>query len=261
MLGLSSIGARLVTIAGSAAIHVSVFAAFAGHGPAQASSAPAAVEVEIQVDTPPPVPEAPAPQPVAEPETHDHAQAVPHSHVHPYPVPASHDATPHDPSLVHLPSLAARDHDDEPASPAAPPEVVAAAAPVTVRFTMPLGTVSTFAGGATQAGGSGNGNLASSGDSAAVPESAASVPAKLIRGGTPPYPAQARAEEIEADVPMEIVVDQSGAVTDARVVRHVGYGFDEAALKAIRSFRFSSAERDGHPVRVRMKWSVVFRLK
>ena len=71
----------------------------------------------------------------------------------------------------------------------------------------------------------------------------------------------ARQAEIESDFPVEIVVDSDGSVAAARAVNRVGYGLDEAALRAIREYRFSPALRAGRPVRVRMRWTVQFRLR
>jgi len=62
-------------------------------------------------------------------------------------------------------------------------------------------------------------------------------------------------------VRLELVVGTSGAVESARVVRGIGHGLDEAALRAVRRFRFAPATKAGHPVRVRMGWSVQFRLR
>jgi TonB family protein len=67
-------------------------------------------------------------------------------------------------------------------------------------------------------------------------------------------------------VPLEIVVDTSGSVVEARVARSGAAGpgadlFEQAALAAIRSFRFAPAEVAGRPVRVRMRWPVQFRLR
>jgi TonB family protein len=88
-----------------------------------------------------------------------------------------------------------------------------------------------------------------------------SVPARLLSSGPLPYPAAARQAEIEVDLPLELVVDGAGRVTAARGLTRVGYGLDEAALAAIRSYRFSPALRDGRPVPVRMRWTVQFRLQ
>lgn len=170
------------------------------------------------------------------------------NHTHPYPVPASHDATPHDPSIVH------------PAATAAP----AAAAPAdtttddTPRFTIAIGA----------AGGDSFGSVSPAGTAApqreseqVLPEQGVDTPARLVRGLAPSYPAAARADGVEGDVRLELIVADAGTVENARVVRGIGHGLDEAALQAVRQFRFAPATKDGHPVHVRMGWSMQFRLQ
>lgn len=66
---------------------------------------------------------------------------------------------------------------------------------------------------------------------------------------------------VEGTVHLELVVGVSGSVESARLVRGVGYGLDEAALRAARRFRFAAATKGGRPVRVRMGWSMQFRLQ
>jgi protein TonB len=92
-------------------------------------------------------------------------------------------------------------------------------------------------------------------------EAEVSVAARLIASAPLVYPPRARAAEVEASVSVEIVVDTRGRVVDARLLVPAGYGLDEAALAAVRSYRFSPAKRLGEPVRVRMRWSVLFRLR
>jgi TonB family protein len=94
-----------------------------------------------------------------------------------------------------------------------------------------------------------------------LPEQSASTAARLARGAAPTYPTLARQEGIEADVPMELVVSARGAVESARVLGHVGFGLDEAALGAIRGYAFTPAIKDGRPTRVRMRWTMQFRLR
>lgn len=94
-----------------------------------------------------------------------------------------------------------------------------------------------------------------------IAEASVSIPARLISGVIPPYPAAAREHEIEADVPLEIVVDASGNVVSARPETMSGYGLDAAAVGAIKRCRFSPAQRLGQPVAVRMHWVVQFRLE
>ncbi len=92
-------------------------------------------------------------------------------------------------------------------------------------------------------------------------EPSVDAPARLVRGPAPRYPDAARAGSIEGDVHVELVVDASGAVESARVVRGLGHGLDEAALLAARQYRFVPATAGGRAVRVRMDWSVQFRLQ
>jgi TonB family protein len=62
------------------------------------------------------------------------------------------------------------------------------------------------------------------------------------------YPAGALSEGIEAEVVLEISIDDRGAVTDVVVVGPAGHGFDEAAVDAARQFAFEPATSDGEPV-------------
>jgi TonB family protein len=96
---------------------------------------------------------------------------------------------------------------------------------------------------------------------APIAESAADTPARLKLGGTPAYTASALSAGIEADVPLEIVVSEAGAVVQARVLAHIGYGLDQAALESVRGYRFSAASRQGKAVAVRMRWLMRFQLR
>lgn len=100
----------------------------------------------------------------------------------------------------------------------------------------------------------------SAGFESIVPESTVSVPARLVAVEPVVYPPDARVEQVEADVPVEIVVDTGGRVTEATLLRRAGYGFDDSALAAVRRYRFTPAQKAGQPVRVRMRWVVQFRL-
>jgi protein TonB len=92
-------------------------------------------------------------------------------------------------------------------------------------------------------------------------EASVDSPARLLSGNQASYTPEAEAAGIEANVPLEIVVDFSGAVAGARVLTHVGYGLDEAALRGVRGYRFSPARRRGQPVAVRMRWLMRFQLR
>jgi TonB family protein len=88
-----------------------------------------------------------------------------------------------------------------------------------------------------------------------------STPAELLASAPAVYPRKARAAEIECDVPVEIIVDASGAVVSASSASRAGYALDEAAVRAVRGYRFSLAMRQGHAARIRMRWVVQLRLR
>ena len=186
------------------------------------------------------------------------AIAAPHHH-HPYPVSQRHDSTPHDPTLPHarpVPSqgtaglaatpavLAALD-----ASPAAPPRFVLAVGP----GTHGLSANSASAESAEDPG--------LGGSDEPVPEARVDTAATLLSGTSASYTAEAEALGIEANVPLEIVINRRGAVESARVLAHVGYGLDQAALRGIRGYRFSPARRAGRAQAVRMRWLMRFQLR
>ncbi len=98
-------------------------------------------------------------------------------------------------------------------------------------------------------------------DAAPLSVDGVSSPARLLGALTPSYPEGAREQDVEADVVVTIVVSRAGAVADARIVRRAGMGLDEAALEALRTARFTPAQRHGRPVAVRMPWTVSFRLR
>jgi len=73
----------------------------------------------------------------------------------------------------------------------------------------------------------------------------------------PQYPPEARAAGIQGVVLAEIVIDGEGSVIDARVVRSVPL-LDEAALKAVKNWRFTPTVVNGQAVPVRMIVTVNF---
>jgi TonB family protein len=94
-----------------------------------------------------------------------------------------------------------------------------------------------------------------------------SIPAQAQPAFTPPvlssqevavYPEEARAAGIEAVVVLELLVDESGRVVDAKVTTPAGHGFDEAALTAARNFRFEPGRADGKPVPVKVTYRYQF---
>ncbi|HEY8090832.1 MAG TPA: energy transducer TonB [Polyangiaceae bacterium] len=250
---MTSLAGRAVAVAVSAGAHAALLVTSLGHPAPGSTAAIDAIELDV----------APVQQ-VAD-DTVDPALARPGAggiawptHTHPYPVPASHDLVPHDPSLVHTFAMPS-----PPAPVASPPSDVAlhsedVDAP---RFTISLGPTGTGSNALDAPGATPSIAAASPPDGAALlSESSVDARARLVRGAKPVYPDAARAGGVEGTVGLELIVDDDGIVENARVVRAVGHGLDEAALAAVRQFRFAPAMKSGHPVHVRMAWSVEFRL-
>jgi len=246
----TSLGVGLSAVGFSAAVHAAVLLAPMGHPTGPRGADDGTLNVEVLV-LPPPDPETPEPEPApARPAGRSASWAT---HTHPYPVAPSHDWTPHDPNLVHLLAPAA------PASvaPALPADPASDDVP---RFTIAIGAIGTPASGAYGVG-SPSAASPSSDDGAPIPEQAVDARARFVSGSAPAYPEAARSEGVEGHVHLELVVGVSGSVESARLLHGVGHGLDEAALRAARQFRFAPATRGGRPVRVRMAWSLEFRLR
>jgi periplasmic protein TonB len=249
------VAVRAVMVATSGIVHAAAFAVVGGHASAN-GTANVDPTVEVSLVTPD---EEPAPGPTLATEERQAAQAHPHAHTHPYPVPPSHDWTPHDPALVHAYALAAPLALAEPPPQPATVSTAATAAPgeSTPRFTIVLGGSRETSRGTAV----GDDHDLGSGDAPPMAAERVTTPARLVRGDSPPYPTEARAEGVEGDVLLEIVVDPRGVVTRARVLRSASRWLDEAALAAVTNFRFAPATLAGRAVSVRMRWPVEFRLQ
>ena len=74
------------------------------------------------------------------------------------------------------------------------------------------------------------------------------------------YPEAARQAGIEGRVVLQFIIDEQGQVTDPVVIRGIGGGCDEAALRAIQRVEFTPGRQRGRPVKVRYSLPIVFRL-
>ena len=75
------------------------------------------------------------------------------------------------------------------------------------------------------------------------------------------YPEVARRAGIEGRVYVQFVVNERGDVEDPQVVRGIGGGADEEALRAVSQAKFRPGLQRGRPVSVRFTVPVVFRLQ
>jgi TonB family protein len=73
------------------------------------------------------------------------------------------------------------------------------------------------------------------------------VPAEIISKPVPSYTPEARAHRIEGEVLLEVVFEASGTLRVLRVVRGLGHGLDDSAVRAAEQIRFKPALKDGQP--------------
>ena len=74
------------------------------------------------------------------------------------------------------------------------------------------------------------------------------------------YPQLARRAGIEGRVYVQFIVDEEGRVQNAQVVRGVGSGLDEEALRIVQQARFRPGRQSGEVVKVRMNLPITFQL-
>jgi periplasmic protein TonB len=83
---------------------------------------------------------------------------------------------------------------------------------------------------------------------------------KPIYTPNPEYTDRARKKKIRGSVVLSIVITDKGLVRDAKVVTGLDKDLDKQALKAVGSWRFEPATKDGKPVAVRVKVEADFKL-
>ena len=77
----------------------------------------------------------------------------------------------------------------------------------------------------------------------------------------PQYTELARKARIEGVVIIEAIIDRNGNVTDARVLKPLPLGLDQAALEAVKRWKFKPGTLNGQPVPVIYNLTVIFRLQ
>ena len=60
---------------------------------------------------------------------------------------------------------------------------------------------------------------------------------------------------------LSYVIEPEGYASNFKLVKSLGFGLDEEAVKAVSNWRFRPAAKDGKAVRLRGKTEVNFRLR
>lgn len=76
------------------------------------------------------------------------------------------------------------------------------------------------------------------------------------------YPILARRNNIEGRVYIEFVVEKDGSLTDVKIIKGIGGGCDEEAIRIIKNApKWNPGKQRGRPVRVKMVLPILFRLE
>jgi periplasmic protein TonB len=78
------------------------------------------------------------------------------------------------------------------------------------------------------------------------------APPRRVSGEALSYPPDARRRRQEGTVTVSMIVTETGEPVDIRILASAGRVLDDAALQAVRTWRFEPARKDG--VRVRVRW-------
>jgi TonB family protein len=86
------------------------------------------------------------------------------------------------------------------------------------------------------------------------------VQPEILSKPVPAYTAEARQLHIEGEVLLEVVLQATGNVHVVRVVRGLGHGLDDEAVRAAGQIRFKPASRDGQPADSTVVLHIIFQL-
>jgi TonB family protein len=84
---------------------------------------------------------------------------------------------------------------------------------------------------------------------------------KVLEEIRPDYPLDAKKEGIQGSVIMEIIIDAKGIVRSTNIIRSLDPRLDQAALAAMKRFKFRPAMMDDSAVAVKIKYAIKFVLE
>ena len=84
---------------------------------------------------------------------------------------------------------------------------------------------------------------------------------QLIKKVEPPYPEIARKARIQGIVILEAVITKTGSVEEVKVLRALHPILDQAAVNAVKQWKYQPATLNGRPVKVYFTVTVNFTLR
>jgi len=82
-----------------------------------------------------------------------------------------------------------------------------------------------------------------------------------IKTPPPEYPYSLRRDGISGIVAVKVEIDENGAVTNCSVTKSSNSGFDDAAVKAVKTWKFKPAQKDGSPVKISLVIPIKFNIE
>ncbi|MNY27809.1 transport protein TonB [compost metagenome] len=80
-------------------------------------------------------------------------------------------------------------------------------------------------------------------------------------GKTLRYPPMARENGVQGRVTVSFVVEKDGSITDVQVLRGIGSGCDEEAVRVVKAMpKWKAGKQNGKAVRVHFNLPIMFRL-
>jgi protein TonB len=83
---------------------------------------------------------------------------------------------------------------------------------------------------------------------------------RVIKTVEPAYTDEARVAHIQGTVTLEVAVHRDGTASVTKVIQGLGYGLDEAAIRALEQFQFEPGTMDGETVESQARMTVNFHL-
>ena len=82
-------------------------------------------------------------------------------------------------------------------------------------------------------------------------------PSLLRRGSDPVYTAAAQQANAHPEIPVDVIVDETGTPVSVTILKRAGYGLDEEVSKALMTWRFRALGCSG-PARLHTRFSISF---
>ncbi len=115
--------------------------------------------------------------------------------------------------------------------------------------------------GAVRQGGFGDADVvASLPKTKSVAPTVTTLPAEITFKPRPVYTDEGRHLKIEGEVLLDVVFSANGQIHIVKVVRGLGHGLDEAAVRAAEQIQFKPALKDGHPADFEAVLHIMFEL-